>query len=188
MSLLIKLFIHQNTLIKVTRRTHPGFSGLWIWWQCPSFLSASSCLCSTPALLFFHPSSLLSLAHQCSINLSTLLCGPVHVWMCLLTAQAGLLCCGRVVQLYLSPEELPPAFQGLTLAVHKGKGATFQAWVLFFPLSITEEVCPDLFASQLLCRSPGGQAVHFPQWVTAFVFANQFCWMKCHVNIFPAPC
>lgn len=52
---------------------------------------------------------------------------------------------------------------GINSGSSQGEGSYFPSVSPFFSLPITEEVCPDLLASQLLCRSPGGQAVHFPQ-------------------------
>lgn len=79
-------------MIKVTG-THPGISGIWIWWQRASFLSVCGCLCLNPALLLFsHPNSSLSVANQCYI-----IFWPFCVWLCMcacvymFTVQAGLL-------------------------------------------------------------------------------------------------
>lgn len=175
-------------LIKVTRRAHPGLSGLWIWWQCSSFLSASSCLCSSPALLFFHPNNFLSLAHQRYINFfGTSLCG-LFMYACACSQfKLGCSHSGCVIQLCHRKICLQH-FRSINSGSSQREGSYFPSVSPFFLSSHHRGGASRSFCLPATCRSPGVQAVHFPQWVTGFVFANQYCWMKCYVNIFPAPC
>lgn len=150
-------------MIKVTKRTHPGFSGLWIWWQCSSvLLQVASCLRSSPALLlFFHPNCSLSIANQCYVHFLALLCVPC-VWMRVRAcSQFKPGCSGSGCAYSTGIRFCLQHFHGLT-GNSEGEGNVFESLSPCFSLLISKEVCPDPFARQRLYRSTGGQAVDFP--------------------------